>query len=718
MSDRVIESTYIEVELNLKPEEWKKITEAIKKLKLLMKSMGKDTDKVFSNAAGALKSVSKSITAVKRNSTQLTNTLNKVNRSAGRSVGTFGRIFKSVRKVNTELGDTERKSGKFAEFAKRAGAALAAIGMGKKGVETFASLEEQLLRTQMIIGASDAEFKKLQATVEQLGKKTQFSAKEVAIASKLLARSGLDANKIMSTLPAVLDLAIATEYDLANSASAVTEAMAAFGYGAKDAYKIVDMFTTATNRANISMTSLQADLKNVQASAGGLGVTLEDVTAMIALMGNLGLKGGEAGTALNSFFTSIKQNAEDGFLNFGDFKIRLTTDEGDLRDVNKIFSEITENLKGMGSFEAAQAVSELFNVRGEKAISTFVKLLKENNSSLEDFRNLISSSEGAARESAAKLEGATSGSLARIRASMESIFKSIGSIMTPVVIVLDNLLQLLALFADTLVGKVALGIGFTVLGFVAMAGAGAKAFTMLKDGWGAATDLIPALKKLGGVIKWNAIWSKVLTLEFWLIAAAVVAFLAVGYDLWKFFKGGKSYIGEFVKGFQEWYDSLGYFQQLFLDWITFIPRAFWAVVKSIFKGAEWLINKAMALFGKDTQKNLKVAVNSDEMKNLDLDEVQKNIKVASESEELKKKMSENSEDTLGIDSIDGTSFTIPQNKSVTEKHYHQKKVELHPGAVVIQGSGLSEEQLEAVVRKAIRGEIASDAAELGVDMDD
>lgn len=714
MSDRVIESTYIEIEFAIKPEEWKKITEAIKKLKVLMKSMGRDVDKTFTAAGGALKSVSKNITSIKKNSRQLTTTLNKVNRSAERSATTFQRIFKSVRKVNTEVGEATKKTSKFADMAKRAGAAMLVLGAGKKGVDTFAGLEEQLIRTKRISGATDKEFKKLKSTVESLGKMTQFSAKEIAIAAKTLARSGLGSDEIIATLPAVLDLSVATEFDLTNSASAVTEAMAAFGE--KDAKRVADMFTTATNKANISMGTLGADIKNVQSSAGGLGISLNEVVSAIALMGNVGLKGGEAGTALNSFLTTMKQKADENKdLDFGKFKIGLTTDEGNLRNLDDIFKDISSKLKDMNKFEASQAITEVFNVRGEKAASTFAQMLKKNNNALSDFMGLLDDSKGSARQNAEDIEKSTSGALARISASMESIFKSIGSILEPVVFVLDKFLQLIAVISDTLVGKVVLGVILMTLSFVALVGTGSRVVGMFKDWWKVTTDLIPWISKLNLGLKWSAIWSKMATLEFRLIVAAVAATIAVICDLWKFFKTGGGYIGGLVKKFQEFYSTLSGGAQLIFDVLLFPLKMTWFWIKQIFKGVNWILN----LFkGKDIEKTLKLDVDTEALNKIDTEDLRKKIDYNADIDD------DDNPKPNGNPYGDGgggykPDFTIPQSSGAKEeKHYHKREVVFNQGAIVIQGSGLSEYELEKIMKRVISGEVGMNGAQMGVDMDD
>lgn len=720
MSDRVIENAYIEIEFQIKPEEWKKITEAIKKLKVVMKSMGKDMDKTFSNASGALKSVSKNITSIKKNSGQLTTSLNKVNRSAERSATTFQRIFKSVRKVNTEVGEATRKTSKFADMAKRAGAAMVVLGAGKKGVDTFAGLEEQLIRAKRISGATDEEFKKLKLTVETLGKTTQFSAKDIAIAAKTLARSGLGANEIIATLPAVLDLSVATEFDSTNSASAITEAMAAFGE--KDAGKVADMFTTATNKANISMGTLGADIKNVQASAGGLGISLNEIVSTIALMGNVGLKGGDAGTALNSFLTTMKQKADENKdLDFGKFKIKLTADDGELKNLDSIFKDISSKLQGMNKFEASQAITEVFNVRGEKAASTFAQMLKENNNALSDFMGLLDESKGSARQNAQDIEESTSGALARISASMESIFKSIGSIMTPVVYVLDKFAQILAIISDTLVGKVVLGIGMTTLSFIALVGTGSRVVGMFKD-WGKITaDLLPWISKLNLGLKWSAIWSKIMAIAQGALNAVMnmnpIALLILGFA---------ALVGIGILVYKNWEDIKNKALELWTVitdfWATLDNNPFTKLIKNIIEFTNpifWLVKglkTVKKIWDYFRGRKMELDIESNELEKIDTEDLQKKIDYNTNIDDDNPGPNGNPYDGGGGYKPD---FTIPQGSNTKEeKHYHEKKIVFNQGAIVIQGSGLNEYELEKIMKRVVSGEVEMNGAQMGVDMDD
>lgn len=695
--NRVIESAYIELEFELKPEEWKKITEALKKLKVLMKSSGKEMNKALNGASAAMKQISKGVNNIKKNSSSLTKTLNQVNRNAERSITIFQRISRSARKVNQDLDSTSKKTNKFFEFIKKAAVVTASFTLGKKSIETFASLEEQLIRTKTITGASDKEFSLLKETVETLGKKTQFSAKEVAVAAKLLGRSGQDVESIMKTLPGVLDLAIATEYDLASSTSAVTEAMAAFGE--TNPTKVADLFTTATNRAQISMVTLGADLNNVQSSAGALGVSLQDTIGLIAKLGDVGIKGGDAGTALNAFFTSIKQKADEGGkLNFGQFKIAVTTDKGDLRKVEDIFKDLAKNLENMKSFEAAQAVGEIFNVRGEKAVSSFIKMIKENNDVLGEFNKLLDQSGGSSRKAAKEIEDSASGSLARIQASMESILASIGEILEPVVHGVDKFLQILAQLASTLGGKVLISITSVTASLLLLASVSMKAWASIKAGWLALTTLIPALQGLNFSLIITKTLTMLLTWKFWLIAGAIMAVGYALYDLWKFFKGGDSFIGKLINKFQTWYETLGLLPKFITNVLLGPLMILWGALKGIFS----MIDGIIGFFKKDKGLEKKIKV---------IHDTEKNIKVSNNSYAPGRP-----NDNFSPNGFYNTPFVMSNSSEKKDtKIYNETKIE--SGAITIEGSSLSKDELSEAIKKGLNEQINMTSVKLGVDYD-
>ena len=73
-------------------------------------------------------------------------------------------------------------------FAKSAGLVGAALGAGiVAATKRFATFEQNLLRVQVLTGATEEDFAKLKSTAEKMGMTTAFSASEATSAMVVLA---------------------------------------------------------------------------------------------------------------------------------------------------------------------------------------------------------------------------------------------------------------------------------------------------------------------------------------------------------------------------------------------------------------------------------------------------------------------------------------------------------------------------------------------------
>src|SRR5699024_2996619 len=96
---------------------------------------------------------------------------------------------------------------------------------------------------------------------------------------------------MISCLPPILNLAIASGEDLATTSDIVTDAITAFGLSAQDAGRFSDVLAAASNNANTNVAMLGESFKYVAPVAGALGYSVEDVAVALGLMANAGVKG-------------------------------------------------------------------------------------------------------------------------------------------------------------------------------------------------------------------------------------------------------------------------------------------------------------------------------------------------------------------------------------------------------------------------------------------
>lgn len=251
-------------------------------------------------------------------------------------------------KLNTAMAESRRVAGAHTdallEGGRQIGIGLAAAGASVAaglGVAIKASMdfEQQITMVAVKTGktgeALDTAKKKLSEMALALGESTVFSAGEAAGAFEVLAQMGFDVeNMAQSTLKSLLDLAAATQFDLAGSVEIATSTMNGFGLTQADLGRITNVLAAATVRTAGSMSDLATSLPIVGTTAKLSGQSLEEVTAILGVMYDAGIDASTAASSLRNIFMRInnptKQFAEglaEAGINLNEFR-NVVTEQG------------------------------------------------------------------------------------------------------------------------------------------------------------------------------------------------------------------------------------------------------------------------------------------------------------------------------------------------------------------------------------------------------
>jgi TP901 family phage tail tape measure protein len=155
------------------------------------------------------------------------------------------------------------------------------------------------------VGKGSEQFEALRQQAIKLGADTSFSASQAAQGMEYLAQAGFDANKIMASMPGLLDAAKASGTDLGETAKVVGQMLNSFGLEAAQTGRVADILTSAANRSAVDLVSLGESMKYVGPIAKSLNGSLEVTTAMAGLLGDVGIRGSEAGTALRALYNRM-----------------------------------------------------------------------------------------------------------------------------------------------------------------------------------------------------------------------------------------------------------------------------------------------------------------------------------------------------------------------------------------------------------------------------
>ncbi|MBO6032162.1 MAG: phage tail tape measure protein, partial [Prevotella sp.] len=200
--------------------------------------------------------------------------------------------FQAVGK-ELELGVSGLK--KYTEAVTAAGIAIGSFGAAK-GMDFEASMS----RVSAYSNASSEDLERLAAAAKDMGATTSKTASEAADALGYLALNGYNTEQMLSSLKPIVKASEAGNMSLATVADAVANSLTSYGKGAEDAEEFLNVLTAAQNNSSTSMEQLLTTYRDLSGTFKMLDVDFNESATLLGLVANRGLKGAEAGTALNS----------------------------------------------------------------------------------------------------------------------------------------------------------------------------------------------------------------------------------------------------------------------------------------------------------------------------------------------------------------------------------------------------------------------------------
>ena len=406
-------------------------------------------------------------------------------------------------------------------------------------VAAAAGFEAAMNRVEAVGGATRAQLDAMSDAARRMGEDTQFSAVESAEALVFLRQAGLDVEDAITALPGTLDLAAAGQLDLAEAADKATNVLAGLGLSIEELGRVNDVMVRTAQSANTNVSQMAEAMKSAGNIGSTLGLEIEDVAAAIGILGNVGLQGEEAGTALRNAMarligpTGEARNILDRLsqsLDGTDFQFT------NIVDVVRLFE--AEIARGRDQMEVT---AEIFDVFGLRAGPAFAALLKQGSGALADLTSTVRDSEGAARDAAEVLLEGLSGAFTQLSSKANSFAISLaeeGGLLDVVTAVTLRIAEVVGAMTDwirehPILTKVLVGLGVTVAG-VSLAVAGLTTGMLLLSGAISAltASTLPgaalALKGLTGAITGASVAAGLLTASLKILLPAALL-LALGY---------------------------------------------------------------------------------------------------------------------------------------------------------------------------------------------
>ena len=350
-----------------------------------------------------------------------------------------------LRDVNAELArqkfdEYAEKAGKVGQAVQTAGQHMMKVttaigGVAAASVTVAANFEQQMSKVQAISGATAEDTDRLTESARQWGRDTKYSATEAGEAFEYMALAGWKTDDMLEGIGGILNLAAASAMDLGTASDIVTDYLTAFGLSAKDAGKFADEMAYAMSHSNTTTEALGEAYKNCAATAASMGYSVEETTAVLMTMANAGVKGGEAGTALNAIMTRLATDTKGCATELAKYGVEVYDAQGNMNSLSSILTGVRGVWNNLTDEQQANLAKTIAGTNQFSALQTIMSGLSDeaiaSGMSFSDYAEALQNCDGTASDMAATMQDNLLGRLTQLKSKLEDVGITVGNALLP-----------------------------------------------------------------------------------------------------------------------------------------------------------------------------------------------------------------------------------------------------------------------------------------------
>jgi len=457
------------------------------------------------------------------------------------------KIAADISSLSKGLQSAQKQIQKVASSFTKAGTKLTAsitaplMALGGTAVKISADFQQSMANAASVAGATGEELQEMTDLAREMGAKTVFSASDAADALYYMASAGYKVDQMASSIEATLNLASATQSDLAFTTDTVISALNQFGLEASEAERVTNVYAAAIGASMASMDKLSTSMGYIGPVANSLGWEIEEVTGALSVLYNAGYDGSTAGTSLRQALVSLMNPTSSAVAVFEELGVNLE----DLDPVSNDLASILDTLS-----DAGMTTAQAMEVFGARAGPGMLALMSAGGDAVRDMTAAVTGTNKATEMAETQLD-TLSGQLKIMKSMLEEVALQFGDILIPII------RELLQKYITPLINKF-MGLSSstkkTIVGVALLAAA-----------------LGPLLIVLGKVISSVGSIAKVASLLFskvGLIIAIVAAVVGVLLYLWntnedfrnavkKIWEKIKAFVLKAVEAIKDWWSKNG-----------------------------------------------------------------------------------------------------------------------------------------------------------------
>lgn len=289
-------------------------------------------------------------------------------------------------------------------------------------VSSGASFEQSMSKVQSLSGATGDDLQALEDKAREMGATTSKSASEAADALGYMALAGWNNAQMLEGLEPILRASEAGEMDLATCSDLVTDSMSAMGIETSELTNYLNVVAKTQASANTSMQGMLEAYIGVGGTLKNLEVPLDESATLIGVLANRGIKGSEAGTALNSTLVNLMGTSGKASDALNSLNVSMYNEDGTRKTVTQTLTELSEALDKCTDAEKDMFVAQ---IGGKTQMDTLQALLSGLNEEYDDLNGELQSVDGYLTGAAKTMQDNFNGAVTEAKSALEGLGISI-----------------------------------------------------------------------------------------------------------------------------------------------------------------------------------------------------------------------------------------------------------------------------------------------------
>jgi len=333
-------------------------------------------------------------------------------------------VIAGVDKFSATLGKSLQSIGKIGKKVASAGrimtmaVTLPVLAMGASTLKTAADFETSMNRVQNLTSATGSELVQMQNQARDLGATTMFTASQAADAMGFLGMAGFETNEIISAMPATLNLAAASQMELAQTADLVSNVLTGYNTDATKTGMVTDVLVSTFQNANTNLEQLGDAMRYVAPIAASMKIPIRDTATAIGLLGNAGMQGSMAGVQLRGILASLSKpsaEAASALEKLGIPRNKILDASGNVTSLRGVIEQLSK---------AGATSTDLFTIFGRRMGPGMAALISQGVGEFDKLREKLDDQGSSQRAAEVSMKG-LNGQLKALKSAWEDFQLSI-----------------------------------------------------------------------------------------------------------------------------------------------------------------------------------------------------------------------------------------------------------------------------------------------------